>query len=398
MYHPMNTVRTNAILQAVERKRLEQSPHFQAHLRAQQGRNPSDLVLPSSQPPSLPMTYGVGPLAISQPPSNALVPSRPEMGRSLTFPTTTTSTEQSYWNSGSAQPLSIDVNSRSLPNTPVSTPPANSLMQYPPNGYDRNPLYGSSTPQQNMSSMRFGGPLPSPQQAQYGSQPLSMAPPPTSRVGPGSRPSSRQANGEVKDEEQPSIPDAHSYEVVNEQRKDDGYAPPQANGYDSTRNNYYAEHASQPNGQGGDAPTRTAYDGTSRIEEVNGTSSPNADGTQQWSSGGYTTSPHGASAQSIPRNPPQREIFDMMNGQNGQRTPYEEPYSAGLSGSKRIRELDDDEDDDGRPTSSDGRNGEEGGMKRRKTISQGSGPTNAPPANLNRSFSQKVAGRATARR
>lgn len=394
MYHPMNTVRTNAILQAVERKRMEASTHYQ---QAQaQRRNPNELVLPSSQPPhhmGQISPYGMPHMALSQPPAG---PVRPEMGgRSLTFPAPPS---DGYWNGSSmssGQALAIDtvVNSRSMPATPASTPPANSLIQYPQQTYSepRNQsLYSGNAPQQSMSMTRFGGPLPQPNSYMSQHDKNSMGPP-ASAGADNSRPSSRQNNGDVKEDEH------SSHYAGQDDRKDDGYSTQQSNGYDHPdRNNYYAEVNGSSNAAQSTSPPQPAYETSNGTSRTNGTSN-------QWS-GSYTTSPRGTSDQAIPRQPP----FGLLNGESGDRdsgdsyssglpninTSY--TSSNGLPSAKRIRELDDDEDEDGRPSS----RGEdtEGGLKRRKTLSSGSATT--PPVGVsNRPRSQLVGGgRSSSRR
>jgi len=390
MYHPMNTVRTNAILQAVERKRMEASTHYQ-QAQAAQRRNPNELVLPSSQAPhhmGQISPYGMPHMGMSQPPQpGALV--RPEMGRSLTFPAPPT--EGSYWNGSSmssGQALAIDtvVNSRSMPATPASTPPANSLIQYPQQTYSdsrSSNLYGATTPQQNMSMTRFGGPLPQPNSYMSQREGSSMGPP-ASAGAENSRPSSRQNSGDVKED------DGHQNHY-DQDRKDDGYSSQAANGYDHPdRNNYYAEVNGASNGAQTNSPPQSNYEATNG---ANGTS-------QQYAT--YSTSPRGTTEQSIPRQPP----FGMLNGDRERdaadgygsslptiNTSY--TSSNGLPSAKRIRELDDDEDDDGRP-SSRGEDREEGGLKRRKTIS--SQQTASPPIGVSRSRSQLAGVRSGARR
>lgn len=175
LYHPTNSNRTNAVMAAAERRKLD-----------------TKLNPPNSQPPSLhhhPMANSVG-SHVSQPP-HSIAPhpgSRPHLDRSQTFPTPPTSASSgvgmgnqggSYdsWNQNmgnsvqSSQPLAIESHPHSTPNTPATTPPGPSMSMQPYQAqqpYDNSrPLYSSATTQQAQyappqvvqNSGRLGGPI-----------------------------------------------------------------------------------------------------------------------------------------------------------------------------------------------------------------------------------------------
>lgn len=140
---------------------------------------------PVSQPPAMPHAHS---MAMPQPP-HALAPNagRPNLDRAHTFPTPPTSassmmgvgSEASYQWSGqppstmqqqqpSQQPLAIDtnMNNRSVPTTPATTPPGSAMHNMPPyqtsQAYDNGrPLYSASS-QSSQYGPRYGQLQPSP--------------------------------------------------------------------------------------------------------------------------------------------------------------------------------------------------------------------------------------------
>ena len=186
LYHPTNTSRTNMVMAATERRKLDSN------------KQPQGVLGPSgSQPPSLHHHHSMNnPIGshISSPHSIAPHPgSRPNLDRAHTFPTPPTSASSgvgmgnpggSYdsWGQGmggsvqSTQPLAIDTHAHSTPSTPIATPPGQSIQTMqsysgqPP--YDSSrPIYSSGTsqptpytPQSTVQSQgmgRLGGPLQS---------------------------------------------------------------------------------------------------------------------------------------------------------------------------------------------------------------------------------------------
>lgn len=148
LYNPENAPRTQAVVQAADRRRVEapeatrttstpQAPSLHHHHSMQNGT-------PAQVPPT---PHSVGPAG------------RPGLDRAHTFPTPPTSassvmgmgTSGSYdWNNqnisngvSGAAPLSIDtgMNARSMPTTPATTPPGNNVQNV--NSYQSHPTYDS---------------------------------------------------------------------------------------------------------------------------------------------------------------------------------------------------------------------------------------------------------------
>ena len=343
-------------------------------------------------------------------------------------------------NSGSA-PLAIDTvinSSRSMPTTPATTPPGNALQQLQqyntPNNFNEprsSPLYGSgqsmsqSSVSQSGGMARFGPPLPQPP---YMNQPRDNMPPPsTSRAPNASRPSSSQNNSDGQGKDESGI-EQQQEEEENENQEEEADHEPEyetnVNQYNNVNSRSYFQpgdtpHLSpdmtgSPNHQGPGTPNRSLYStpnvGVSRNLD-NGGSTPRTatTGGPQWvPQTGYSTPPRGASNSSGVRGPaPARNIYSSMIGDGAERavettnggasenysqhgmgvpvTPNQTQSFGGLNGSnKRIREMDDQEAHGSRPSSrgDDDRNASDDmSLKRRKTISNGSGHS-APAANM----------------
>lgn len=354
-------------------------------------------------------------------------------------------------NSGSAPlAIDTVINtSRSMPTTPATTPPGGALQQLQqyntPNNFNEprsSPIYssqGQSMPQGTVSQSgnmnRFGPPLPQPP---YMSQPRDNMPPPTSRGPNVSRPSSSQnnADGQVKDDNGIEQQQGSLEEEEQDNQEEEADHEPEHE-YDSNVNQYNnvngrgyfqpgdTPHLSpdmtgSPNHQGPGTPNRSLYGtpnvGVSRNMD-NGGSTPRTAGTggQQWvPQSGYSTPPRGAPNASGVRGPaPARNIYNTMindgadrpveptngtasdtYGQHGMGvpvTPNQTQSFGGLNGSnKRIREMDDQETHGSRPSSrgdDDRGNGDDGALKRRKTISNGS----AHPAPASSNFDNRDA-------
>ncbi|KAH0613614.1 uncharacterized protein H6S33_005500 [Morchella sextelata] len=342
----------------------------------------------------------------------------------------------SFWNGGNmvqggpgSQPLAIDtvMNSRSMPTTPATTPPGGAIQQlqsYPP------PQYASGIPQNNpiaqQNMQRFGQPLPQPTQYMNQNREASnMGPPPTARGPPASlsRPSSRQNNAEEVHpkeeggEEQNGLEQEYTHDANNYpggHRSGNNYYPP--------LNADHAPHLSpeingSPN-HGGQAPSTpvrsygTASGNVPRTIDGGSGATPRTAPTasqSQWVQNphGYSTPPR-AATNGGRQAPPQRNLYqlvsgdaaaDQHNGSNGAGAPDsgypgqglgvsipaqtpQQPYS-GMNGSstpssnKRMR-MEDEDENGSRPSSRghDERPGgdSEGGLKRRKTIREGSTP------------------------
>ncbi|KAJ5591717.1 uncharacterized protein N7459_002086 [Penicillium hispanicum] len=160
LYHPANQTRTNMVVQESQQRRLEGPPT--GPQRTPTAPQPSSLHHHAMQTPMS--------SHMSQAPSMGGGP-RPGMDRANTFPTppASASSLMGVTNQGSSyewgsqgmgsgvphtQPLSIDTtlsNQRSMPTTPATTPPGNSMQGMPPyqtqSGYDSSKPYYSAAPQ-----------------------------------------------------------------------------------------------------------------------------------------------------------------------------------------------------------------------------------------------------------
>ncbi|EEP76010.1 predicted protein [Uncinocarpus reesii 1704] len=345
LYHPTNQPRSNAVVAAAERRRLEAS-HQQG--RPSQGPHPPPLHHHHSM--HNPVTSQV-----SQSSSQALVPAgRPSFERAHTFPTPPASASSlvgvpsqgnSYDWAGSvhnSHALSIDTglgNSRSMPTTPATTPPGSNLqgMQsyQSQQSYDSKPYYSSAPSTQAQFT------------TQQATAPQSMSSQGNGQVGHGS------VVGEGGQE--------HETEYIND-----------ANGaYNSNRGsyNYSTNHSSgsiqgETNQLSSEMPTSTSNtNGTDRIN-----SRPS--GQAQWNPG-YST----------PRLGPPSSLYNVVsdtrstsaNGTTGDAystsSQSASTYpSSSLNGSnKRCRDDDDQEE----PPRNESQNCE-GGFehKRRKTLTE----------------------------
>jgi protein SOK2 len=331
---------------------------------------------------------------------------RPGIDRAHTFPTPPTSASStmglgsqgsSYeWGgqniSGSGmpgnQPLSIDTglnNTRSMPTTPATTPPGNSMQNmqsYPPQQAYDNKYYSAPPPaqsqyashqnitQQNMA--RFGPPLPSNQYVKN-----EMLPPPSSR-GAGTLPETEhhdpkpepyphsQGNGQVSHGHGDGEADhEHEAEYIHDNNA----------AYNANRVGPYSYGANPAVGSlAGEHPHLSPeMTGSPSHQNGSGRGTPrNTAATQQWTQGGYNTPP---------RAPPSSNLYNVMSdtrgsGPNGNITdPYANANPAAayssINGSttsnKRMRE---DDDQDQRPDSRGADSSFD--LKRRKTAREGS--------------------------
>ncbi|KAF2088683.1 apses-domain-containing protein [Saccharata proteae CBS 121410] len=391
LYHPANnTARQigNTTMGTVDRRRADGNRYAAA-----------------SQAPSLhhhhSMSNPIGAHIQQSPHSIAPHPSsgRPGIDRAHTFPTPPTSASSiiGMGNSGNSYewgntgvsnmqgqpPLSIDTglsNTRSVPTTPASTPPGTmqSMQQYPTTqAYDGSrQLYSAAPPQQgqyssHQSMNRYGQPV------QPGPYPKSeMAPP--SRAGdpsqqPDTKPSESMLNqtpdqvGQVPGEEEAD------HEHDNEYKHDNEYthtsAPYGSRGYG---------YSTSTSGilQSGDHPSPDMTGSPHHHGSGRATPRTTATASSQWR--GYSTpgkaqlpSSNLYSVMSDTRNPP-----NGTTGSDGYPAPVQAGYPAqygtnGATSTKRIREVDDDESDYGRPPSRDANGAENEGLKRRKTLTEG---------------------------
>ena len=415
LYHPTNSNRTNAVMAAAERRRIESN---QPDLR-----NPQP-----SQAPSLHHHHSMHTSMGSQMPGphSSIAPhpgvGRPGLDRAHTFPTPPTSAgimgmggpENSYWNgqnmSGqNSQPLAIDTglsNARSMPTTPATTPPGNSIqggMQQYQGGqaYDNSRSMYSAPPsqhgqyvsqqniaQQNMA--RFGQPM---QPSQYIKSEMG---PPSSRA-PGSGPEGEH-HSEPKNPEA-IITHGQGNEQVGhgtgeeeaEHEHDADYPHDSGAAYNANRGPYNYNPGPAVGPLAGEHPHLSPeMTGSPSHQNASGRVTPRAAAApqSQWG-GGYNTPPRAQSTSSNlysvmsndqrsngtngtagGENYPSQQIGVMQTGYPSQQAPI-----MNGSTSKRMREID---DDSGRGSRSGSRGpaspGDVNDLKRRKTVREDSLP------------------------
>ena len=399
LYHPTNQSRTNAVMAAADRRRLDTTK--------QQG----GMVGPAgSQPPSLTHHHSMN--SAQQPHSIAPHPGvgRPGLDRAHTFPTPPTSASStsvglnnqgsSYDWSGqnmgngvqSSQPLILENHAHSTPATPATTPPGSTMPSLQPyqshQSYDSSrPMYSAAAQQQaqyasqhnvQQQNLARGAPL---QSSTYGKQDMG---PPATRA-PGSRTDSE--HGDIKHD-----PYAHSQgneqvghgtgEEEAEHEHDSEYPHDNNNAYAAHRGSYQS-YGSAPNLatlHGEHSQTASAINGSPSHQNGSGRVTPrDPNGSQpQWATGYHTP----------PRAPPSSNLYNPMsdargsvpNGSSGAEhyptAPLQSPYAPtqtnGIPPStKRMRE---DDDYHSRPSS---RSDDIDAMKRRKIGREGSGASAA---------------------
>ncbi|KAI9851723.1 MAG: hypothetical protein M1838_002938 [Thelocarpon superellum] len=411
LYHPSNSNRTNAVMAAAERRRLESNQ--------QDMRNPA-----SSQPPSLhhhhsmhnPMgSHLSGPHSSIAPHPNV---GRPGLDRAHTFPTPPTSAgimgmagpDSSYWsgqsmNNQPSQPLAIDTglsNARSMPTTPATTPPGNSLQSMQPYqggaGYENSrPMYSGAPAQQGQyvsqqgvtqqNMARFGQSM---QPSQYLKN--EMGPPSSRTPGTGSE---VEHHGDSKGAEglmthhQGNDPAGHGTgEEEAEHEHDAEYAHDSSAAYNANRGPYTYNPGPAVGPLAGEHPHLSPELTASPNNQTgSGRATPRTAAAQPPWGTGYHTPPRGAPA-------PASNLYSVMsneqrsNGTNG--TSAGDSYSGvlpsgygsqapssvinGASSNKRMREIDDDGDRHSRPASRGPGSPGDDGLKRRKTVREDSIP------------------------
>ena len=371
LYHPTNQSRTNAVMAAADRRKLDTS--------RQQG-GPAGT--PGAQPPSLhhhhSMNSAVG---AQQPHSIAPQPAagRPGLDRAHTFPTPPTSASSttigmnnqgsSYdWGAQSiaggvqgGQPIMMDNHPHSTPATPATTPPNASMPTLQP--YQSHPTYDST--RQMYSSAN--------QQPQYATQTYSskgtplpstykdMGPPATR--GPGSRTDSEHGDSKADVYGQGNEQVGHGTKVEGEQEHDPDYSHANNGTYPTHRDSYNSYNSGSIHGD----PVSAKINGSPSHQNGSSHGTPHsASGAQQQWAAGYHTPP---------RVPPSSNLYNPMSDTRGAlpngntsadhySTPPMHPYAPtqqnGVApSSKRLRE----EDDYSRPSS---RSEDVDSMKRRK--------------------------------
>ncbi|EKG17868.1 hypothetical protein MPH_04924 [Macrophomina phaseolina MS6] len=410
LYHPTNqrgSVGTGNAMAALDRRRPEGQQRYIGAPAASQA--PSLHHHHSLNNPSIPTQLQQSPHSIAPHPSSG----RPSIDRAHTFPTPPTSassiigmnnSSNSYeWgNAGVSniqgnQPLSIDTGlsnaARSVPTTPATTPPGTmqNIQQYPTSqGYDTSrQMYSAPPNQQGQYSAQN---IPRyPQSVQSAPFPKSeMAPPVRAAGDPVQQTDVKPTEG-----------------LLNQQTEQVG----QVTGDDEADHDHDNEytHTSAPyNNRASYGYAASAAPGAIRGDHVSQdmTGSPHQNGSgratprttntgqTQWTSG-YAT----PGQSKLPSSNLYSVMSDTRSTANGNPGPdgypapnamaagYPSQYSPanGLS-SKRIRELDDDETDYGRPASRDANGNDVESLKRRKTLTEGTmgGAVGGVPGGLQR--------------
>lgn len=354
LYNPENAPRTNAVVAATERRRMDS---------VDSGR-PSQ----SAQTPSMHHHHSMQGTGQGPPTPHSIAPhpnaGRPGIDRAHTFPTPPTSASSvlgmssqgnSYdWGNQSiangaaaAQPLSIDtgMNARSMPTTPATTPPGTGGpgMQ----SYHNQPTYDSkhyysTTPSsqtgyaQHTDGSRYGQSMPP---APYGK--TDMGPP----TAPGTGSSGADGHDHKADAYSQVSAQTHGSQHDSD-HPDSGYMSANASAYSTNRNQY----AYNP---GPDHPHMSPeLSASPSHQNGSGHATPRTlpSGQPQWTPDYHTP----------PRGPPSSNLYNVMGGS---RTPvgagasdgYGNPaysgagHPAGLTSAKRGR----DDDDQDRPVSRD---------------------------------------------
>jgi enhanced filamentous growth protein 1 len=348
LYNPENAPRTNAVVQATERRRMDS---IDSNRASQTGTAPSlqhhnSMPGPGQAPPT--------PHSIAPNPNAA----RPGIDRAHTFPTPPTSASsvigmsgqgQSYdWgnqnmaNGAPAQPLSIDtgINARSMPTTPATTPPgtAGQGMQ----GYQGQPGYDSSKPYYSTTPSSQTGYAQHPDPTRYGQQmpPLQYG---KSDMGPPIAPGG--GAGADGHEQKHDSYQGHASQHESD-HPDSGYMSANSSAYNANRQYSYGANGEHPHmspEQLSGSPTQQAGSGHATPRTM--------PGQPQWN-GDYNTPPR----PSISGN-----VYNQMSGrdrtpQSGATDGYGNPtYANGantapINSMKRGR----DDDDQDRPSSRPG--------------------------------------------
>ncbi|KAG7004412.1 hypothetical protein G7Y79_00025g056980 [Physcia stellaris] len=384
LYHPTNSNRTNAVMAAAERRKLE--------TKQQQGM----VGAPGSQPPSLHHHHSMNSASapqMSQPP-HSIAPhpgaGRPALDRAHTFPTPPTSASSGIGMGGSgssydwsaqsisnnvpgAQPLSIDTHPHSTPNTPATTPPGpqmGSMHSYPnQQAYENSrPLYSAPAAPQGQYAAQ--------QNVQHASNNYmkhEMGPPSGRALGSGREGEHPDQKNDAYSHGQSNNSGPHGTGEEEADHENDTDYPHDTNAaYNSNRGSYsYNPGPNLGSLHGEHGQISPEMNGSPTHPNGSGRMTPrNSAGSQsQWTSGYH----------SPPRAAPSSNLYNVMSDtrssvSNG--TAGTEAYSSSTcyapshvngstTSSKRLR--DDDQDDHARTDSDD-----VNGLKRQKICRQGS--------------------------
>ncbi|KAH8821106.1 hypothetical protein F5884DRAFT_661725 [Xylogone sp. PMI_703] len=404
LYHPTNQTRTNAVMAAAERRKQEQN----------QIRN---------APPGLPSIHHhpMNPSIAGHLPSpqHSIAPhpgtvARPSLDRAHTFPTPPTSASSVMGSMGSSDggyqwtqqgmgsvqgtnSLSIDTglsNARSLPTTPATTPPGNSMQNMQQYQQSTQPYDTSRQMYSAPSSQQSSYPQSAPGQDRYSQQNSYVK----NEMGP---PSSRTAGSEHHDPKdtngmihhgQGNGQVGHVVEEEADHEHDAEYTHDNSGNYDASRNSYSYNNGPSVGSMPGDhAHISPEMTGSPNHQAGSGRATPRTAAapqpyyTQQQS--GYSTPPR--------VQPPSSNLYNVMSSERGTANttngsdvyapqpdmngyPSQHPVMNGAPGSNK-RGRDDDEDN--RPSSG---GPEAEGLKRRKTVGEVSAPGAGFEPSLNR--------------
>ncbi|KAL6714695.1 hypothetical protein ACLMJK_008120 [Lecanora helva] len=313
LYHPTNQSRTNAVMAAADRRKLDTS--------RQQG---GPVGTPGSQAPSLHHHHSMNSTVNSQQP-HSIAPhpgatGRPGLDRAHTFPTPPTSassTTMGLSNQGSSydwgaqsmasgvqggQSMMMDNHPHSTPATPATTPPGASMQNLQPYqshpAYDNTrPMYSAAAPQasQYASYPPKGTPLPSTYKQDMG--------PPATRA-PGSRTDSEHGDSKGDVYSQGNDQVGHGSNVEAEHEHDPDYSHSNNGSYVAHRDSYNSYSSNPMHGE--------------QVAKINASPShpngsahdpPHSAGSaqQQWTTGYHTP----------PRAPPSSNLYNTMSDTRG---------------------------------------------------------------------------------
>ncbi|KAI0156835.1 apses-domain-containing protein [Xylariaceae sp. FL1272] len=400
LYHPTNQNRTNQVMAAAERRKQEVS---QMRNGPGPGPSPPSGVLPSIQQHqhhhhmSLP-----GPPQPSLPSHNSTA--RPSLDRAHTFPTPPTSASGVMGGMGSADnfqwsqqgmsgsqgpnPMSIDTNlsnaaARSMPATPATTPPGNSIQSmqaYPQvtQPYDNSRGMYNSASQQSPYPPSNSSPQDRIPYGQTGSYNMKneMGPPSGRPVVPGSTDPAdvKPPNGLMQHGD--AVPHASGEDEADHEAEythDSG-------AYDANRNAYnYNQPPVAP--MAGDHHLSSEITGSPGHQANSGRATPRTAAPQQpyyAQPTGYNTPPRGPQPSSNlynvmtnDRGPNGAPAHDVYGSQTEMNPPMQNGYGAApiLNGAPHLKRGRDDEEDISRSSN--------GGLelKRRKTLVDGAIPS-----------------------
>ncbi|KAK3685446.1 hypothetical protein B0T22DRAFT_218257 [Podospora appendiculata] len=406
LYHPTNQTRTSQVMAAAEQRRKQDHNQMRnaqppQGLPSLQQHHHHSMALPGPQPLSSHSNMG-----------------RPALDRAHTFPTPPASassvlngmgsSENFQWNQQGmnggqgANPMSIDTglsNARSLPNTPATTPPGNSIQSmqqqnYPPASqpYEgQRQMYQAPPAQQSP----YPPPNSNPQDRNIYSQTSyvksEMGPPSSRPAGAGSEQAeTKPPNGMMHPSQSETVP--HQGTEDEAEHDHDAEYTHDSGAYDANRGSYNynaAPVASLPS----DHPHLSPEIAGSPHQAGSGRATPRTAAAPQsyYAPHGFHTPPRGAqtssslysvisndrgSSNGAPGNDVYASQGDMGSSMQNGYAAQPPVMNGNSSGMKRGR---DDEDD--RPSSGGGGMGLD--MKRRKTIMESSIPSptyNAPMA------------------